>query len=264
MSFDPGPITNRDHLALRSDRNVGRWLEHVVHEFRTPDHPEILISRDGPSVGRDELVVARVADSAPRRCQLPPASEACVALVSGPLLVVEDWLHACPGCHHPGPSLSHRSLRLLETERTKRQSLEVAEDDPGTASRGYEHRMQIEVNGTGMRCSGWWHCCRSPPLVAVIHQTTDRAAVQVSPSSGRRISTPILTGPERPGSCFRVVGWHSPSDNVGRLIRALARSPRRLRLARTELQPRARRSSRRCCPRPGTAAGALIGIWLAQ
>jgi hypothetical protein len=124
--------------------------------------------------------------------------------------------------------------------------------------------MQIEVNGTGMRCSGWWHCCRSPPLVALIHQTTDRDAVQVSPSSSRRISTPILTGPERPGSCFRVVGWHSPSDNVGRLIRALARSPRRLRLARTELQPRARRSSRRCCPRPGTAAGALIGIWLAR
>jgi hypothetical protein len=52
--------------------------------------------------------------------------------------------------------------------------------------------MQIEVNGTGMRCSGWWHCCRSPPLVALIHQTTDRDAVQVSPSSGRRISTPIL------------------------------------------------------------------------
>jgi hypothetical protein len=30
------------------------------------------------------------------------------------------------------------------------------------------------------------------PLVALIHQTTDRDAVQVSPSSGRRISTPIL------------------------------------------------------------------------
>jgi hypothetical protein len=85
--------------------------------------------------------------------------------------------------------------------------------------------MQIEVNGTGMRCSGWWHCCRSPPLVALIHQTTDRDAVQVSPSSGRRISTPILTGPERPGSCFRVVGWHSPSDNVGRLIRASPARP---------------------------------------
>jgi hypothetical protein len=53
-------ITNRDHLAVRSDRNVGRWLEHVVHEFPTPDHPEILISRGGLSVGRDELVVARV------------------------------------------------------------------------------------------------------------------------------------------------------------------------------------------------------------
>jgi hypothetical protein len=60
MNFDPSLITNRDHLAVRSNRNVGRWFEYVVYEFPTPDHPEILISRDGLSVGRDELVVARV------------------------------------------------------------------------------------------------------------------------------------------------------------------------------------------------------------
>jgi hypothetical protein len=72
--------------------------------------------------------------------------------------------------------------------------------EPQAAGMSIECRSR--VNGTGMRCSGWWHCCRSPPLVALIHQTTDRDAVQVSPSSGRRISTPILTGPERPGSCL--------------------------------------------------------------
>lgn len=84
-------------------------------------------------------------------------------------------------------------------------------------------------------------------LVALIDQTTDRNAVQASPSSGRRISTPILPAPERPGSCFSRRGLGFLSDSVGCLIRAHAQAAA---LAGTELQPRARLTSSIAMPFP--------------
>jgi hypothetical protein len=89
----------------------------------------------------------------------------------------------------------------------------------------------IDLRNFTARNAGVWHELQRLvallPLacvVALIDQTTDRAALQAALARSAALapeSSPLRTDPN---PAFRVLGWDSPSDNVGRLI--LCRRPR--------------------------------------
>ena len=89
----------------------------------------------------------------------------------------------------------------------------------------------IDLRNFSARNSGVWYEVQRlvallplAQVVALIDQTTDRDAVQAAlarAATRAPQSSPLRTDPD---PAFRVVGWDSPSDNVGRLIRALAQA----------------------------------------
>ena len=89
----------------------------------------------------------------------------------------------------------------------------------------------IDLRNFSARNSGVWHEVQRlvallplARVVALVDTTTDRDSVQAALARAAALapqSSPLRTDAD---PVFRVVGWDSPSDNVGRVIRALAQA----------------------------------------